>query len=208
MRRNDKTEVDLPVSYFCRLLAFSVLVGSAVSSFCHAAGQIPYGSRVGMAVTIKEMDGIDTEHASIKVEHTEANAKELCTEYKGDQSDACVTNTLKEVRVNDTLKGDCRTGQFVDLRGGRMTFAGANLDHDAVQYSPKYLISREGEQGFLDGSTASGYDVDLEQFKALCPAMFARAMGDLKLDLNSLDAGMRTAGKTSATRQMAPLTGY
>lgn len=159
-----------------RSLAIAILLGTIVPDACEAAGQIPYGTRAGMSVTIKHMDGIDTEKASIKVEHTRANAKEFCVEYSLDQSEACVDRNLKDVRINDVLSGNCRTGQFTNLRGELRIFAGANLDRDAVEYSPEYRISRKGERGYLDGSSGSGYPVDLEQFKALCPSAYAQAM--------------------------------
>lgn len=158
-----------------RSFALAILLGAAVPVACEAAGQIPYGTRAGMSVAIRQMDGIDTERAAIKVEHTRENAKEFCVDYAQDSSESCIVRTLREVRINDTLKGNCRSGQFVNLRGVHMSFTGANLDHDAVPYSPEYRISKEGERAFLDGSSASGYPVDLEQFKALCPAKYAQA---------------------------------
>ncbi|UVO26477.1 hypothetical protein [Bradyrhizobium arachidis] len=159
-----------------RSLAIAILLSTAVPDASEAAGQIPYGTRAGMLVTIKAMDGIDTEKASIKVEHTRQNAKEFCVEYSLEQSEACVERTLKDVRINDVLIGNCRTAQFTNLRGEQRIFAGANLDHDAVQYSPEYRIFKKGERAYLDGSSGSGYPVDLEQFKALCPSAYAQAM--------------------------------
>jgi hypothetical protein len=163
-----------------RILALAILLVAATPNLCEAAGQIPYGSRTGMSVTIRQMDGIDTDRASIRVEHTRENAKEYCADYLQDPSEACIENALKSVRINDALKGNCRTGQFVNLRGEHRTFAGANLDHDAIPNSPEYAIFKEGERTLMPSGNAAGYLIDLEQFKALCPAKFGQAMGSFE----------------------------
>jgi hypothetical protein len=56
------------------------------------------------------MNGINTDRATIKVQHTRENAKEHCADYRGDPSEACIDNVLKEVRVSNSIKGNCRMG--------------------------------------------------------------------------------------------------
>lgn len=128
-----------------------------------------------MDVTITDMTGINTANAIVRVQHTRENARQLCDEYLNDRSEACVTKTLREVRVSDTIKGNCPAGTFVNLRGEQIQFAGPNFDYDAVPFRPKHRLSRKGAKEFMDGSTASGYDVNLEQFRALCPEAYFEA---------------------------------
>lgn len=149
------------------VLAFtSIFIGSGL-----AAGLLPYGSREGMSVTIVEMQGIDTVAASIKVEHTRANAKAFCVGYVQTNDEQCVERTLSEVRLNDVIKANCKTGQFTNLSGSSLRFAGVN----AGEGHPKYRILQAGSSEPLDGTMASGYEVNLQQFQALCPATVAQA---------------------------------
>jgi hypothetical protein len=129
-----------------------------------AAGRIPYGSRAGMEVTVTGVQGIGTSNAVIHVRHTRENAKEFCTEYEQNNSDECVQQTLREVRINDDLRGNCQTGKFTTLYGDQLRFAGPNRRKDD---GPKFVII--GASGLLDASTASGYYTALSQFNALCP---------------------------------------
>jgi hypothetical protein len=145
------------------------------SSSCVAAGKLSYGSRVGMTVTITELNGIDTAKAVIKVRHTRDDAKGFCTDYLGHEGDQCIDKILNETRISDSIKGDCTTGQFINLDGQYLLFAGPNLDYDAIKFSPDYRIFKKGAKTSLDGSMASGYGVNLEQFRALCPAKFNEA---------------------------------
>lgn len=128
-----------------------------------------------MDVTIVDKAGINTEDAVIQVRHTKENARQFCDEYLGDRTESCVTRTLREVRISDSIKGNCPAGRFVNLGGEYMQFAGPNLDHDAVPNRPEYKIYRKGAKEFLDGSSASGYAVNLEQFRVLCPDALFRA---------------------------------
>ncbi len=130
-----------------------------------AAGRIPYGSRAGMEVTVTGVEGIGTARAVIHVRHTRENAKEFCVEYSQDPSDECVQRTLREVRINDELRGNCQTGKFTTLWGEQLRFAGPNRQKD--QFSPKYVII--GANGPLEGNMASGYFTALAEFNALCP---------------------------------------
>ena len=166
----------LPIPIFLRPRVLGIMLTILSSGACQAAGQIPYGTREGMAVTIRNMDGINGDRAVIKVEHTRENAREYCTGYLSDQSEACVDKALKEVRIADTQKGNCHTGKFVNLRGENIAFAGANLDHKANPASPQYKLFKQGNQSPLSETTASGYFPNLEQFKTLCPTKYGDAM--------------------------------
>ena len=146
-------------------LAAMILAVSAASAF--AAGRIPYGSRVGMEVTVTGVEGIGTANAAIRVRHTRENAKEFCVEYAQDNSAECVQQTLREVRINDELRGNCQSGRFITLSGDTLRFAGPNRRKG--NFEPKYTII--GTNGPLDASTASGYYTALSQFNALCPGI-------------------------------------
>jgi hypothetical protein len=137
----------------------------------YAAVLLPYGTRAGMSVTIVELKGIDTEAATIRVEHTRANAKAFCVEYVQTTDEQCVETTLREVRLNDVIKANCKTGLFTNLGGASLRFAGASPSGE----EPKYRIFRSGSVEPLDASMASGYNVNLDQFTALCPETVIRA---------------------------------
>ncbi len=142
----------------------------ALSAAANAAGTISYGSRVGMEVTVVSVSGIGTAHAVIRVKHTRENAKTFCVEYSQDQSEDCVNRELR-IPLNDELVGNCETGWFTSLYGERLRFVGEAKKHS--EFGPKYIILKDRQP--LDGSSASGYGYNLEQFEALCPA---RASGD------------------------------
>jgi hypothetical protein len=165
----------LPALTSVRLSMLAGLLAMAASSSCEAAGKLPYGSRAGMTVTITDMDGIDTGKAAIKIRHTREDAKQFCIDYLGHEGDECIGKVLADTRISDSIKGDCGTGQFLNLDGHSLTFAGPNFDYDAVKFSPEYRIFKKGARIFLDGSMASGYGVNLEQFRALCPTKFIEA---------------------------------
>ena len=138
---------------------------TSVESVGNAAGTLSYGSRVGMEVTVVGLSGIGTSRAVIRVNHTRENAKAFCTEYANDQSDDCVDKTLRETLLNNEIEGNCETGWFTSLYRERLQFIGEAGKRE--EFGPKYIILRNGE--VLDGSSASGYSYDLEQFEALCP---------------------------------------
>ena len=133
-----------------------------------AAGKVFYGSRAGMTVTVRHVSGIGTDHARIEVEHTPADAKAFCIEYENDRSAKCVRDTLEETHINDEFHGNCITGRFVTLYGDARRFMGENRRRTSDGMNPHYTILDEHGQA-LTGDSASGYGVDLGQFKALCP---------------------------------------
>ena len=164
------------IAIYLKFLVVGTAVAVLSSGSCKAAGQISYGTRAGMSVTIRDKNGIDGDRAVIRVEHTRENAREFCTEYLGDQSEACIDKALREVRIADMLKGNCLTGQFVNLEGQNITFAGVNVDYGTVPISTEYLLFKAGSRTAMGPEMASGYSVNLDQFQALCPARYAQAM--------------------------------
>jgi hypothetical protein len=143
----------------------AALIGIFLLVEAHGAGSVSYGSRAGMEVTLIAVSGIGTTRAVIRVKHTRENARAFCTEYANDKSEACVDRTLRETRLNDQLEGNCETGWFTSLYGERLRFIGEAKHRGEID--PKYIILSDGKP--LDGSSASGYSYDLEQFEALCP---------------------------------------
>lgn len=132
-----------------------------------AAGQIPYGSRVGMNVTITSLSGIGTSNAVVRIKHTRENAREFCVEYSQDRSAKFIADTLRETRLSDEIHGNCKTGAFTTLYGGEYHFRGKAKKR--AEFDPVYVIV--GSEGKLDGSGASGSSEALLQFQALCPAL-------------------------------------
>jgi hypothetical protein len=133
-----------------------------------AAGKIHYGSRVGMTLTIKSMSGLDTSHAIIQTEHTRDDAIDFCREYL--QEDPVTETCIKEelsTRLSDAVYADCAKGLFTDFGGDKFQFRGKN-PHPG-EFGPKYLIMDLRTHGMADGSSASGYEVNLDIFRALCP---------------------------------------
>lgn len=131
-----------------------------------AAGQVGYGSRAGMNVTVVGVEGLGTENAIVHTKHTAANAKEFCQDYLLDESAECIGRTLREVRLNDRIVGNCRTGEFVMLSGDRIRFAGENrraLRRGEISL-PRYVIIENRQM--LEGNS---YATALEQFDAICP---------------------------------------
>ena len=101
--------------------------------------------------------------ASVRIVHTEANAKAFCVEYSSDHSQACVRRTMRGVRLRPEMTANCRTGAFTGPFGTRFQFRGKRRDA-----SPEYSIVDLGRREELDGTGASGYSEVLEQYAALC----------------------------------------
>lgn len=147
---------------FMAAAAIALSAGSAL-----AAGQVYYGSRAGMSVTIVGVEGLGTEHAVVHTKHTPANAREFCVEYSMDKSAACVRRILQDTHLNDAIVGNCRTGEFITLTGQRIRFAGERRKSTDDGMNPRYILISGRE--VLDGSGASGYGETLDQYNAICP---------------------------------------
>ena len=133
-------------------------------SEAYSAGKLAYGSRAGMQVTVVSMEGLDTARAIIRTQHTKEDATKFCDEYRNDVSDKCIQEEL-ERRLSDEITANCDTGFFTNFFGYKIQFLGPNTQNAKTDYLLKSLATGE----IADGSTASGYDVNLRIFKALCP---------------------------------------
>lgn len=127
-----------------------------------------YGSRAGMVVTVVKKSNIGTTHAKIVTKHTKANATAFCREYVQKVTPKCIADELK-VQLLPEISANCKTGKFTTLYGQGYQFKGPNPDYDPTGTGTEYLLTEVGSNEPLDGSSASGYDVALDQFKALCP---------------------------------------
>ena len=144
-----------------------VLNNSYKSKEVRKVETIGYGSRAGMNVTVLSKKGLDTENAVIKTEHTTENAIEFCREYVLNANKECIDDTL-DTKLNDYISANCKTGLFTDFSGQTFEFQGKNNSNN----DPEYLIYNYGSGEIADGTSASGYSVNLEIYKALCPKSF------------------------------------
>jgi hypothetical protein len=127
-----------------------------------------YGSRVGMYDEIASREGLDTSHAVVKTRFSHDGAVQVCREYGHDYSQKCIDEQRKDSHGN-TITGDCPNKTFSDLNGGKYLFLGKTKPGSGdvtADYSIRDLASGQ----ILDGSTASGYDLMLGFYQALCPA--------------------------------------
>ena len=131
-----------------------------------------YGSRAGMEVTVRSRKGLGTKNAVIVAEHTLANAENFCREYAMTTDPECVEQELKQ-KLQLTITADCNAGTFNTFYGAQYVFEGRRKSSDTATSTDYVLRETDGDDhGELDGSTASGYDVAIDQFKALCPTRF------------------------------------
>lgn len=111
--------------------------------------RIYYGSRAGMHLTAVSRSGIGTANAVIRVKLTPEDAK--------------------AVKIADRVAGNCTTRTWTDMYGGRYAFLGvAKKSADSIA---DYAIKDLATGDLLDGSSASGYDVELTIFRQLCPGL-------------------------------------
>jgi hypothetical protein len=150
-----------------RSLYLVPLIVSLCATPALAAGKLSYGSRAGMEVTVVAVENLGTERAVIRARHTREDARAFCTEYLMNKSRECVDRTLRETILSDTIRANCRTGVFTTFYGETVRFRGPNPKYRRDNSETKYVLVRNGE--VLDISSASGYDVSLAQFAALCP---------------------------------------
>lgn len=132
----------------------------------YKASKIYYGSRAGMHATIVKRRGIDTKAAVIEVEHTRLDAEAFCRDYVQEITESCIAETLT-TDTGKTLSGNCETGVFTTLGADQLIFLGRSGGSDSFA---EYRIMDTTRNEALDGSMASGYDVALDQFRALCPS--------------------------------------
>lgn len=132
-----------------------------------AAGTLPYGSRAGMEVTVISMSGIDGPNALIVTKHTRENATAFCREYVGKVTPKCIRDELN-TRISDRISANCPRGEFTNFFGKRYRFLGPNKG--AAEFAPKYRLVDVATGEEADGSSASGYPIHMELYRALCPS--------------------------------------
>ncbi|MBX3513130.1 MAG: hypothetical protein KF750_06055 [Xanthobacteraceae bacterium] len=137
-----------------------------LSSSASASGKIFWGSRAGMSVTVIHMSGLSTPNAIIRTKHTHEDAISFCREYVGKITPLCIREQLA-IPLNDAIEANCPAGEFTNFQGSRFSFQGENKDRK--EFQPKYIIKDLANGDILDGSSASGYPVLAQIFKALCP---------------------------------------
>jgi|GEM_PF-1945095 len=126
---------------------------------------IPYGSRVGMELTILREEGLDTENASISTIHTRQNAIKFCKEYIGKVTPRCIQDEMA-IKLASTVFANCSAGVFTNFYGARFKFAGVSIDNEN---SARYRLINLDTGEEADGSSASGYPINMSIFKYLCP---------------------------------------
>lgn len=134
-----------------------------------ADDRIYYGTRAGMHLTTVGKSGIGTANAVIRLKHTAEDAKAFCEEYLLDKTPACVRKALAELKVADQVSGNCTTRTWTDMYDRRYAFAGVAKKSDAMVAD--YVIKDLKTGEILDGSAASGYDIQLTIFQQLCPGL-------------------------------------
>ena len=143
--------------------ALAELIDSS-SGGTQVGSKITYGTRLGMQVTVTSVRGIGTSRAVIEVEHTREDATTFCREYVQKVTPKCIEDELA-VEIGGELSGNCQSGEFETLTGDELVFKGVSKTEDMADY----VIAVKDTGEVLDGSSASGYPVVLEQFLALCP---------------------------------------
>jgi hypothetical protein len=129
-----------------------------------------YGTRMGMVVTVLSKQGIDSNNAIITTVHTRENAIAFCRDYASSAQEQCIVDELAQ-ELKNQVSANCESGTFTNFRGGVYEFQGLNENGDAVD--PKYVIFNVASGEVADGSFASGYFVNLDIFRALCPSRFS-----------------------------------
>lgn len=132
--------------------------------------RMSYGSRAGMEVMILAKSGLGTSNAVIKIELTRDNAAEFCELYLGDTSSRCVEKVLKEdgSRLRPEVTGNCTAKTWTDMYGSSYVFKGKNSSPQG-DLDAEYIVQDIKTGDILNASSASGYAVALDVFKALCP---------------------------------------
>lgn len=167
--------IDLSFAVACRRTVTILMTGLALfalSGVSHAGDLIYYGSRAGMQYTVSSSSGLGTAEAVIQARHTRKNATAYCRDYVQSVTKACIAENLAEVPARVTLRGNCETGEFTGFDAERYLFDGASepaAGEDPSDMMAEYRILRTPDEEPLDGSSASGYDVALGIYQALCP---------------------------------------
>ena len=132
-----------------------------------AAGTINYGSRAGMEVTIVSMSGINGPNAVIRTKHTRDNAIAYCRDSVQRVTRKCIETELKTA-ISDQISANCPKKEFTNFYGQAFRFLGLNKNSDSN--FPKYKLLDMQTNEIADGSSASGYPINLYLYRHLCPA--------------------------------------
>jgi hypothetical protein len=143
-----------------------VLLSFLFSTAAMASGKIGYGTSAGMQVTVVSMSGLDTRNATIRTSHNRDDAVAFCRDYVQKVTEKCIQEELA-VPLNDSISANCLSGEFTDFSGHRHRYAGPIKSNPDFMAHNKILDLATGE--IEDGSNASGYPVNLDIFRALCP---------------------------------------
>lgn len=146
----------------------AVLGAGLLAQTASAAPKLGFGSRAGMEVTIVSEEGLDTEQAIIRTKYTREDATKFCVEYVGKVTPQCINDQLNR-KLNDRVAGNCRTGEFFDFHGQKYRFEGPTRKSGDDLGMAKYAIRDLARNEVADGSSASGYSVNIGIFRALCP---------------------------------------
>ena len=130
--------------------------------------KLGYGSRAGMEVTVVSEEDLDTERAVVRTKHTREDATRFCVEYVGKVTPQCINDELS-VKLNDRVTGNCKTGEFFDFYGHKYRFEGIKRGPREDLPLAKYALRDLATNEVADGSSASGYPVNMGIFRALCP---------------------------------------
>ena len=130
---------------------------------------LDYGWRAGMQVSVLGMEGRDTTHAVIRIRHTRDNAIAFCRDFVRNVTEECIHDTLAEEEFKETLVGNCDSGAFSDFHGTHYRFLGRNPKAGYFA-DDKYLIKNLDSGEMADGSTRSRYLINMDVYRALCPA--------------------------------------
>lgn len=129
-----------------------------------------YGPWAGMEVSVAGMEWRDTAHSVIRIKHTRDNAIAYCRDYVRDVTEECVQQTLAEEKgLKASITGNCDSGEFSDFYGVRYRFLGPN-PRSGYFGDDKYLIMDLATREIADGSTRSRYLINMDVYRALCPA--------------------------------------
>ena len=149
------------------LMAFA-LVAFATSASLTAAevgDKIFFGSRTGMLMTVVRASGLNTARATILTKHMRSDAVVFCRDYIGKVTQTCIRDQLKNPE-RKRITANCYSGDFTNFYGQKFRFEGVARTKDSTaKYRILDIIS--GEEA--DGSSASGYSVNMGIFRALCP---------------------------------------
>jgi hypothetical protein len=92
----------------------------------------------------------------------------FCRDYERQEpvTETCIRQELA-VRLNDSIHADCPKGVLTDFYGEKYQFRGKNSL--SKESGATYMLMNLRTREIADGSSASGYDVNMDIFRALCP---------------------------------------